>query len=60
MSRSKAPADKAVTLITMEDVVCAAGVSRMTVSRALRSDGPVSDETRHGKFEMLHGIDLAM
>lgn len=30
----------------MEDVARAAGVSRMTVSRALRSDSPVSDQTR--------------
>jgi len=30
----------------MEDVAREAGVSRMTVSRALRSDGPVSESTR--------------
>lgn len=38
MTRNKAP--------TMADVAKAAGVSPMTVSRALRSDAPVSDETR--------------
>lgn len=32
--------------VTMEDVAQAAGVSRMTVSRALRKDGTVSDTTR--------------
>jgi len=33
-------------LVTMEDVAQAAGVSRMTVSRALRDDGPVTEKTR--------------
>jgi len=33
-------------LTTMEDVAQAAGVSRMTVSRALRDDGQVSENTR--------------
>ena len=32
--------------VTMRDVARAAGVSRMTVSRALRKDSPVSQETR--------------
>ncbi len=33
-------------LVTMEDVAQAAGVSRMTVSRALRDEGLVTDKTR--------------
>ncbi len=32
--------------VTMQDVAKAAGVSRMTVSRALRADGTVSEDTR--------------
>ncbi|MFK7861423.1 MAG: LacI family DNA-binding transcriptional regulator [Granulosicoccus sp.] len=32
--------------VTMEDVAQAAGVSRMTVSRAMRADGTVSESTR--------------
>ncbi len=33
-------------LVTMEDVAQAAGVSRMTVSRALRDEGQVTEKTR--------------
>ena len=35
-----------LTSVTMEDVARAAGVSRMTVSRALRENSPISDKTR--------------
>ncbi len=38
--------DRLGKTITMRDVARAAGVSRMTVSRALRKDSPVSQETR--------------
>lgn len=41
---AKEPGTK--TPVTMRDVAKAAGVSRMTVSRALRKDSPVSRETR--------------
>ncbi len=37
---------KAPNLVTMRDVARAAGVSRMTVSRALKKDSPISKETR--------------
>ena len=40
-------------LVTMEDVAQAAGVSRMTVSRALRDDGTVSDKTRKRILEVV-------
>ncbi len=38
--------NKSVTTVTMRDVAKAAGVSRMTVSRALKKDSPVSKDTR--------------
>jgi LacI family gluconate utilization system Gnt-I transcriptional repressor len=38
--------DKKSTVVTMRDVARAAGVSRMTVSRALKKDSPVSSVTR--------------
>ncbi len=37
---------KSSTLVTMRDVARAAGVSRMTVSRALKKDSPISPATR--------------
>ncbi|MEP1198944.1 LacI family DNA-binding transcriptional regulator [Tateyamaria sp.] len=37
---------KSQSTVTMRDVAHAAGVSRMTVSRALKKDSPVSRETR--------------
>jgi len=40
-------------LVTMEDVAQAAGVSRMTVSRALRNEGPVSEKTRKRILEVV-------
>lgn len=36
-----------VSMVTMKDVAQAAGVSRMTVSRAMRADGSVSEGTRN-------------
>jgi len=40
------PNEKSRTVVTMRDVAKAAGVSRMTVSRALKKDSPVSKDTR--------------
>jgi LacI family gluconate utilization system Gnt-I transcriptional repressor len=40
------PPVKEKNLVTMRDVARAAGVSRMTVSRALKKDSPVSKDTR--------------
>lgn len=38
--------DEITKAVTMRDVARAAGVSRMTVSRALKKDSPISKETR--------------
>ena len=40
----------------MSDVAKAAGVSTMTVSRALRKDGPISDETRERILEVVRKL----
>ncbi|MEM8731685.1 MAG: LacI family DNA-binding transcriptional regulator [Pseudomonadota bacterium] len=40
------PSGKFSSPVTMRDVARAAGVSRMTVSRALKKDSPVSQDTR--------------
>lgn len=44
-------------LVTMEDVAQAAGVSRMTVSRALRDEGLVSDKTRQKILAVVHEMN---
>ena len=43
--------------ITMKDVAKAAGVSRMTVSRALRKDSSVSDATRKRILDIVHEMN---
>ena len=43
--------------VTMEDVAQAAGVSRMTVSRALRDDGTVSQRTRERIVKIVHDMN---
>ena len=44
------------TPVTMRDVARAAGVSRMTVSRALKKDSPVSRETRERILKVLASL----
>lgn len=43
--------------VTMEDVARAAGVSRMTVSRALRADGSVSQDTRERILKIVNKMN---
>jgi len=43
--------------VTMEDVAKAAGVSRMTVSRAMRADGSVSESTRERILKIVHEMN---
>ena len=41
----------------MRDVARAAGVSRMTVSRALRAEGPISDQTRQRILKVVRDMN---
>lgn len=43
------------TQVTMRDVAKVAGVSRMTVSRALKKNSPVSRETREHILKIVKG-----
>lgn len=43
--------------VTMRDVAEAAGVSRMTVSRALKPDSPVSEATRERILKVVHELN---
>ena len=43
--------------VTMEEVAQAAGVSRMTVSRALRADGTVSERTRKTILDLVRKMN---
>lgn len=43
--------------VTMEDVARAAGVSRMTVSRAMRADGTVSQSTRERILKIVNKMN---
>ena len=43
--------------VTMRDVANAAGVSRMTVSRALKPDSPVSEETRQHVLKIVRDMN---
>ena len=45
------------TTVTMHDVAEAAGVSRMTVSRALRSDSPVAKKTRERILKVVRDLN---
>ena len=45
------------SLVTMEEVAKAAGVSRMTVSRALRKDGAVSTSTRERVLKIVNKMN---
>lgn len=49
--------DERTGVVTMRDVARAAGVSRMTVSRALRKDSPVSEETREKILKVVHEMN---
>lgn len=44
-------------VVTMRDVARAAGVSRMTVSRALKKDSPVSEETRQRILKLVREMN---
>lgn len=49
--------DNSGSIVTMRDVARAAGVSRMTVSRALKKDSPVSSETRERILQVVRDMN---
>lgn len=49
--------DNNSSIVTMRDVARAAGVSRMTVSRALKKDSPVSSETRERILQVVRDMN---
>lgn len=49
--------DNSETNVTMRDVARAAGVSRMTVSRALKKDSPVSKATRERILQIVRDMN---
>ncbi|MEP2781289.1 MAG: LacI family DNA-binding transcriptional regulator [Pseudoruegeria sp.] len=49
--------DKPKTPVTMRDVAKAAGVSRMTVSRALKKNSPISAETREHILKIVRELN---
>ncbi|MEP3845061.1 MAG: LacI family DNA-binding transcriptional regulator [Paracoccaceae bacterium] len=49
--------EKSGTDVTMRDVARAAGVSRMTVSRALKKDSPISRETRERILKIVRDMN---
>ncbi|MEL6564368.1 MAG: LacI family DNA-binding transcriptional regulator [Pseudomonadota bacterium] len=49
--------DRSKATVTMRDVARAAGVSRMTVSRALKKDSPVSVETRERILKVVRDMN---
>ncbi|MFK7875197.1 MAG: LacI family DNA-binding transcriptional regulator [Paracoccaceae bacterium] len=53
---SSTPSDSSGT-VTMRDVARAAGVSRMTVSRALKKDSPISKETRERILKVIRDMN---
>lgn len=52
-----AQTEKSSNLVTMRDVARAAGVSRMTVSRALKKDSPISKETRERILKIVRDMN---
>lgn len=49
--------DKTTRTVTMRDVARVAGVSRMTVSRALKKDSPISKETRDRILQVVRDMN---
>ncbi|WP_354668124.1 LacI family DNA-binding transcriptional regulator [Pacificibacter marinus] len=57
MPDRSSPSDKPKTQVTMRDVAKAAGVSRMTVSRALKKNSPIAAETREHILKIVRDLN---